>query len=86
MEPTLSKGSPEEALMRVFAAVSLLIAALFWSYPFLSPEIAQAWRFQVTRRVGTQEPVLVLAPQDTRVLPSETVAHNLTESSEDPRR
>jgi len=72
--------------MRLFAAFTLLALALFWSYPFLAPEIDKTVRSKVAPATRSREPVLVLAPKDVRVPASETVAANLTENSGDPRR
>ncbi|MCG7393676.1 hypothetical protein MHY87_12230 [Microvirga sp. ACRRW] len=73
--------------MRLFTAFTLLALGLFWSYPFLAPELEKATRPQVTRAPRGGEPVLVLAPKEFRVPAVETTASvNLTESSEDPRQ
>jgi hypothetical protein len=72
--------------MRLFAAATLLALVSFWSYPFLAPGIEKASRAKVTSAPRGGEPVLVLAPTDIRVPPSETVAASLTENSEDPRQ
>ena len=72
--------------MRLFAAFTLLSLVAFWSYPFLAPGIERVARSQVTPAPRGGEPVLVLAPTDIRVQPTETVAASLTESSEDPRQ
>lgn len=72
--------------MRLFASLTLLALGLFWSYPFLAPEVAKAVRDKVTPAPRSGEPVLVLAPVDIRVQPRETMAANLKESSGDPRR
>ena len=73
--------------MRLFAAITLLALGLFWSYPFLAPEIDKAVHTKVTPAPRGGEPVLVLAPRHVRVPAVETTASvNLTGSSEDPRR
>ncbi len=73
--------------MRLFVAFTLLALGLFWSHPFLAPELDKAARSQVSRPPRGSEPILVLAPRETRVPVVETTASiDLTGSSEDPRR
>lgn len=73
--------------MRLFTAVTLLALGLFWSYPFLAPELEKVTRSKASPAQRVGEPVLVLAPTDVRVPAVETTASvNLTENSEDPRQ
>jgi len=72
--------------MRLFAALTLLALGLFWSHPFLGPQMERNVRPEAAAMSQPGEPVLVLAPKDVRVRPEAIVAENLRESSEDPRR
>ena len=73
--------------MRLFATITLLALGLFWSYPFVAPQIEKTLRSKVVPAPRGGEPVLVLAPAEIRAPSVETTASvNLTESSEDPRQ
>jgi hypothetical protein len=74
--------------MRLFAAFTLIVLGLFWSYPFLAPGVEKTMYAKIVPAAAySGDPVLVLAPESVRVPAVETTASvNLTESSEDPRR